>query len=115
MKEEGKVKLTENKEFDIDKLTPPETVDYFIYRLETGRWRKAAKAWMWAAIVVFAAFVISNIYWIYYENQFEDEVITMTQEANTDGGGNASVNGVASGNIYYGESETDNNNQEAHS
>lgn len=106
-------KRTENVEFGIDELTPPESVDYFIYRLETGRWKKAATAWMIAAIIVFVAFVVSNVLWIIYENQFEDEVITMTQEATTDGGGNAAVNGVASGNIYYGESETDNNNQEA--
>lgn len=102
-----KERMTEDKQFGIDSLTPPETVDYFIYRLETGRWKRAATCWMVAAFVVFVALVLTNAGWIWYENQFIDEEYTV--EATTDAGGTAVAN--ATGEVtLYGDSEG--NNQE---
>lgn len=73
--------MGENKEFCIDELTPPEKVDYFTYRLETGRWVKSARMWAIACLIVFIAFVASNIFWIWRDSQYEDIVITAEQTA----------------------------------
>lgn len=73
---------------------------------EVDKWHKAWKHTFIALIVMTVLFIASWVGFIYYERQFED--ISMTQEATTDGGGNAIINGVASGDIYYGESEANN-------
>lgn len=57
---------------------------------------------MWIlCIIVFAAFVISNCCWIWYESQWED-VVTTTEsyESVSDSGGVAIANG--SGEVVYG-------------
>ncbi len=93
---------TENKEFCIDSLKPPETVPYFIYRLETGRHIKSANSWKLVAIIAILVCVLSNALWIWRESQFVDEEYTI--EANTDNGGTAVAN--ASGEVsVYGNSE----------
>lgn len=46
-------------------------------------------------LVIFAALVISNAAWIYYENTYED-VVTETYTAETDQGGTAIANGDGS-------------------
>lgn len=61
-------------------------------------------------LVIFAALVISNVAWIYYENQFEDVSTVVTQETSSDGGGVAIINGDKAGAVFYGESETDSDN-----
>ena len=53
---------------------------------------KTEKKRLWIALlIVFLAFVSSNVGWIVYESQYED-VVTETYEANTDGGGTAIAN-----------------------
>ena len=58
-------------------------------------------------IIIFAAFVVTNVGWIVYENSFED--VTLTQEASADNGSDLVINGVGSGEVIYhgSESETD--------
>ncbi len=46
-------------------------------------------------LVIFAALVISNAAWIYYENTYED-VVTETYTAETEQGGTAIANGDGS-------------------
>lgn len=104
--DDKKERMTEDKQFGIDSLTPPESVDYFIYRLETGRWKRAATCWMIAAFVVFIALVLTNVGWIYYESQFEDVTITAEQTADNQS------NNYAIGGDFLG-SDTEGNNQEA--
>lgn len=104
-----KERITEDRQFGIDSLTPPETVDYFIYRLETGRWRKAAKAWMIAAFVEFITiiFIILGILW--YESQFEDVEVSQEVTQTTDQGGSNS-NTLYTGD-YYGNADSKNDDQ----
>ena len=97
-----KERVTEEKEYGIEQLTPPESVDYFTYRLETGRHLKAARSWMIAAIIVFVAFVLANVGWIIYEAHFEDIVVT---QENADGYNNYIGN---DGDIYNGEADNQN-------
>lgn len=85
----------------------PESVPYIIHEGAMARLERTIKRLWILCIVIFISLVGTNAYWIWYENQFED--IVMTQEGTTDGGGNVSLNGVASGDInYYGESEANN-------
>ena len=57
-------------------------------------------------IILLAMLMITNIGWIYYENQFQDMVIE--QEAEADSGGTALVNN--GGDLNYGTSEADDKN-----
>lgn len=95
--------MTENEE----KRNAPETIQYYIHEGIMVRQERHIKRLWILCIIIFLALVGTNAGWIIYEAQFED--VVMTQDANTDGGGNVVVNGVASGDLnYYGESETDN-------
>ena len=81
-------------------------VPYYMHEEIMARQERNTKRLFILCIIIFAALVVTNAAWIWYENQFED--ITMTQEATTGGDGNATINGSATGDIYYGEGETDN-------
>lgn len=65
---------------------------------------------LWIVIVLLVVLLVgSNVAWLYYESQFEDE--SWTFEATTDNGGNAIANG--DGEVYYygvGESNAQNTN-----
>lgn len=81
-------------------------VPYIVHESITSRLeRTIEKLWI-LSIVLIVLFVGSNALWIYYEKQFQDTVIT--QEVDT-GEGSASVTGI--GDIFNGESETDNQSQ----
>lgn len=80
LEKKAKAAKTELEQYDLKDLTPPESVSYFIYQLETSRKERAARRWMIAAIIAFLAFVASNVLWIVYENQFEDVVVTQENE-----------------------------------
>ena len=60
---------------------------------------------LWVIILVLiAALIITNGAWIYYENQFTDEVSIETKQDVETGDGDAFVSGI--GDINYGTSET---------
>ena len=60
------------------------------------------------AFLMTALFVASNYWWIEYERSFADEVTTtITQEGEADGNGTVLLNN--GGDLNYGESETDGN------
>ena len=84
----------------------PETVSYYDHQEQLAREERHTNRWRIFAIVLFAAFVISNIFWIYRETQYED-VVTVTQDVDTESSP-AYVNGTGSMTVN-GESETNNN------
>lgn len=57
-------------------------------------------------IVLILGIVLETAGWLVYESQYDKVVIT--QEAQTDGGGDVNVSGVGSGEITNGESDTSN-------
>lgn len=59
------------------------TIPYIAHESEVARLERIIKRMWILCIIIFVAFVISNGAWIWYENQFMDEV-TITQE-NEDG------------------------------
>ncbi len=90
-------------------------IPYYAHEGEVTRLERINKRLWIAVLIVFAAFVISNLAWIIYENQFEDIVTTETYEASADGGSTAVTNGSGevSVNVGYGGLQEDNKNQSA--
>ena len=71
-------------------------IPYFVHQDDMNKLdqsHKRIEKWLIGFIIVmFIALVGTNIYWIYYENSFED-VVTETYTAETDQGGTAIANG----------------------
>lgn len=89
----------------------PETIPYIVHEDQMARQERHIKRLWILCIIIFIALIGTNAGWIYYENQFEDIVIT--QDGKADSNGNVTLSGVGSGSIYnYGESEADNQNSE---
>lgn len=81
-------------------------VPYIVHEAEVARQERHIKRMWILCIIMFLALVGTNAGWILHESQFED--IAMTQEAVADDGSNAVINGTATGDINYGEGQTDN-------
>lgn len=68
-------------------------IPFYAHEGEVTRLERINKRLWIAVLIVFAAFVLSNLAWIICENQFQDIVATETYTADADGGGNAVANG----------------------
>lgn len=75
-------------------------IPYFSHEGDMARMERANKRLWIVILVLIIAFVSSNVYWVWRENQFED--IVVEQEVDT-GQGDATVTGVGD---IYGTSET---------
>ena len=75
------------------------TIPYFCHEGEMARAERTIKRLWILCILLIVLLVGTNFAWIYYENQFQDEV-TITQEADSDAGGDAIVNN--GGNVING-------------
>lgn len=73
----------------------PENIPYFVHEGMMARQERTIRRLWILCLVIFLAFVGSNIAWIYYESQFTEEVVT--QDVDT-GDGAAYVAGI--GDIY---------------
>lgn len=82
------------------------TMDYMMHEADMARMERVNKRLWIALLVVIALFTLNNAAWIYYENQFIDEM-TITQESDAKDGGTAIVNN--GGDMNYGESTADSN------
>ena len=78
---------------------------YFAHEGDMSRMERANKRLWIVILILIVALVASNGAWIYYENQFVDE-ISVEQDVDT-GEGDAFVNGV--GDFNYGEGKTNGN------
>ena len=81
-------------------------VNYYEHEDTKIRLERSNKRLFILCLIMFLAFVGSNAYWIYTENQYEDVSTTVTQELNSSGG-NAIIN---DGVHFDGENKTDGNN-----
>lgn len=87
-----------------------ETVSYFVYEGTIAYMERTIRRLWVLCIIIFLAFVGSNVAWMYYESGFETVETTVTQEAYSDGDSTAVVNGNGAGVINYGgEGETNSN------
>ena len=73
---------------------------YLVYETAMARLERANKRLFIMCMVVIFALFASNFAWVYYESQFEDNVITAEQ----DGEG---INIVGGGDIEYGAESND--------
>lgn len=78
----------------------PENIPYFVHEGMMARQERTIRRLWILCLVIFLAFVGSNIAWIYYESQFTEEVVT--QDVDT-GDGAAYVAGIGD---IYGTGET---------
>lgn len=80
------------------------TIPFFAHEAEVERLTKINKRLFALCIIFFLGIVGQRVgQWI-YDSQYEDIIIT--QEADTDTGGNVIMNGTGIGDINYGESST---------
>ena len=102
-----------NKQLGIEGPIPSDyQIPYYVHQDDMNRLDQSHKrVEKWLAIiclVIFLAFVGTNAWWMWYENQFTDEV-TVTQDLDASDGGDAIIN---DGVHIYGESKTDSNKEE---
>jgi hypothetical protein len=81
----------------------PESIPYYVHEGMMARQERTIRRLLILCIIIFLAFVGSNLGWMYYESQFTEEVTTTYTSDATDGG-NAVINGNGSVNIN-GESD----------
>lgn len=62
----------------------PKEISYYAHEAEMARIEAHSWRWMIAALIAFAALIITNFGWIVYETQYQDVVYT---ENTQDGGG----------------------------
>lgn len=88
------------------------SVPYIVHEGDMARMERSNKR-LWIVILVLIVIVIvSNIAWLCYENSMEDVTTTneVTQELDTDDGGDAMINGDVS--IGKSKENSENNNQD---
>lgn len=73
-------------------------IPYFVHEGEMARVERINKRLWIFLIIIFLAFVFTNVGWIVYESQFE--TVSVSQEVDT-GSGTAVVSGT--GDALYGE------------
>ena len=81
------------------------TISHLLFESITTRFERTIERLWILCIILIVLLVGSNCAWLYYENQFED--VMVTQQVDT-GEGDATVMGV--GDMNYGESEADSTN-----
>lgn len=68
------------------------TISYLAHESAMARMERMVKRLWILCIILIALLVGTNVAWLYYENQFEDTVTTVTQEVEADEGGRAIIN-----------------------
>ena len=87
----------------------PETVDYYTHEGMMARLTYIIKR-LWILVLVLVLLLVgSNIAWIIYEAQFEDQVITQEISQSADGTGSNSYSGKIVGGDYNGEADDQDN------
>lgn len=82
-------------------------IDYIVHESQMARMERIIKRLWILAIILIVLLFGSNAAWIWYENQFQDEVITVEAEQTTEGGGN----NYALGGDFNGEATSQSNRQ----
>lgn len=74
-------------------------IPYFVHEGDMARLERTVKRLWILCIIIFAALVVTNAGWIWYESQYVDVITTETYESDADFGGVAIANG--SGEVNY--------------
>lgn len=89
-------------------MDDPVMIPYYAHEGEMSRMERTNKRLWIVVIVLIVALIGTNVGWLIYESQFTDEIVTVEQEGQTDGGGNNYFNGTGELTIN-GEGEAENN------
>ena len=84
-------------------------IPYIAYESSQVRLERINRRLWILCIILIVVLLVTNAGWIYYENQWEDVVVT--QEAVADGNSDVNLQNVG-GDYYGGQSEADNQNKE---
>lgn len=84
-------------------------IPYIAFESATSRQERTIKRLWILCIILIVALLGTNAGWIYYENQFEDVVVTQDVEATSDGESDLNLNTIG-GDFYGGESKGEANN-----
>lgn len=84
-------------------------IPYIAFESVTSRQERTIKRLWVLCIILIVALLGTNAGWIYWENQFEDVVVTQDVEATADGESDLNLNTIG-GDFYGGESEGETNN-----
>lgn len=79
-------------------------VNYLVYESALARVDRVNKRLLTLCVVIFLAFILSNMAWIVFENKYTDNVTTI--EAEQDGEG---INLIGGGSVNYGAEGKNNN------
>lgn len=92
----------------------PETIPYLVHEGIMARQERTIKRLWILCIVIFIALVATNAGWIYYEQQFEDQVITqeLTQDSG-EGGTNTYTGNIVGGDMNGEAGNKDNGETES--
>ena len=84
----------------MDKMIP-----YYVHEGEMARQERHIKRLWILCIIIFAALIGTNAGWLWYESQFEDQVITQEVSQDSGDGGSNSYVGRIVGGDYNGEAD----------
>lgn len=73
------------------------SIPYIVHESEVSRLERINKRLFTLVVILAIMLFVSNGIWVWYESQFQDEVVTV--ESTTDGGGTAIAN--ASGEVTF--------------
>lgn len=82
-------------------------IPFYAHESAMSRMERANRRLWIIILILILALVGTNAGWVFYESQFTDEVTTIEQTGETDGGGNNYFNGTGELTVY-GEGEADN-------
>ena len=89
-----------------EKMDKEKTIPYFAHEGIVARMERANRR-LWIICIILSVLLAgTNGAWAYYESQFTDETMTVTQDVDSGGGGDAIIN---DGVRINGESKTDSN------
>lgn len=84
----------------------PVVIHYIAHEGAMARMERTNRRLWILSIILVLLLAITNGAWFYYENQFTDETVTITQDIDSGSGGDAIIN---DGVHINGESKTDSN------
>lgn len=84
----------------------PQTIPYVVHESEVARLERTIKRLFVLCVLLIVVAVGTNIYWIWYEAQWEDEVITQEIQQDSGDGGTNNYTGKIIGGDDYGEADS---------
>lgn len=84
-------------------------IPYIAFESVTARQERTIKRLWILCLVLIVALLGTNAGWIYWENQFEDVVVTQDVDATSDGDSDLNLNTIG-GDFYGGESKSEADN-----